>query len=66
MQDSRLKVAASLLDDARALLIDIVDEGPNETASVKDFNSIDAGRQFINSARVYIQAADSTQPDGAA
>lgn len=65
MNDSRLKVAASLLDDARELLVNIVDEGPNETASVRDFNSIDAARQFINSGLVYIQAADSCGGDAA-
>lgn len=66
MKDSRLTQVQALLDDARSLLIDIVDEGPTVDASVRDFNNIDAARQFINSAIPYVQAADSTRPDGVA
>jgi hypothetical protein len=57
--DSRLKQAMALLDDARTLLVDIVDTGPATGPMLKDFNNLDAARQFINSSIVYIQAADS-------
>lgn len=57
MIDSRLKQAQALLDDARTLLIDIIDDGT--VPDLRDRNNIDAARQFINSAVVYIGAADS-------
>lgn len=57
MNDTRLGRALALLDDARSLLVDIVDEGPTEEASLRDFNNIDSARIFINSAIPYIQAA---------
>lgn len=68
MRDTRLRQVTALLDDARCLLIDLIDEGPTGDATVKDFNNIDAARQFINSATVYVQQADSehTPPQGAA
>lgn len=58
MNDSRLKVVTALLDEARTLLVDIVDNGP-ATECMRDFNSIDAARQFINSAATYVDAAYS-------
>ena len=58
--DSRLKQATALLDDARTLLVDIVDSRPLGPL-LQDFNNIDAARQFINSAIVYVQAADSEE-----
>jgi hypothetical protein len=60
MRDVRLKQAQALLDDARTLLIDVVDERPAD-ANLKDYNAIDAARQFINSAIPYLQSADDTQ-----
>lgn len=66
MIDSRLAQVIALIDDARTLLVDIVDEGPSDSSSVKDFNAIDAARQFLNSAGVYVEQADSSSPDGAA
>jgi hypothetical protein len=60
VNDSRLKQAAALLDDARTLLIDIVDSGP-ATNVMRDFNNIDAARQFINAALPYIDAAYSEE-----
>jgi hypothetical protein len=65
VKDSRLTRVTALLDDARSLLIEIVDEGPTGEATVRDFNCIDSSRQFINSAIVYAQMADSeyTAPD---
>lgn len=66
MIDSRLSQVIALIDDARSLLVDIVDEGPSDSASVRDFNAIDAARQFLNSAGVYVEQADSSRPDGAA
>ena len=64
MRDSRLKQCKALLDDARALLVDIVDDGPIGESTIRDFNWIDAGRQFINSAIQYVQYA--TDPETAA
>lgn len=61
MNDTRLKQAAALIDDARTLLVDIVDNGPI-TENLRDFNNIDAARQFINSAIPYIEAAYSEDP----
>jgi hypothetical protein len=63
--DSRLPQITALLDDARTLLVDIGDSRPMGayrgplTGVQQDFNNIDAARQFINSAIVYVQAADS-------
>lgn len=62
MRDSRLRVAAALLDDARTILVDLVDDRPAD-ANLKDYNAIDAARQFINSSLVYIASADDTQQD---
>ena len=59
MNDTRLLQVVSLLDDARDLLVEIVDEGPQDDRSVRDFNNIDAARQFINSASVYVSQASS-------
>jgi fructose-1,6-bisphosphatase len=60
--DSRLKQITALLDDARCLIVDLVDEGPFDDRTLKDFNNLDAARQFINHGIVYVQAADSTHP----
>lgn len=66
MRDSRLRVAAALLDDARTILVDIVDERPAD-ANLRDFNQLDSARQFINAALVNIQTASKEAPhDGAA
>lgn len=64
MRDSRLRQISALIDDARGLLIDIVDSRPSD-ANLRDFNALDASRQFLNSAVVYVQQADSehTPPD---
>jgi hypothetical protein len=63
VRDSRLRQVQALLDDARCLLVDIVDERP-AGADLKDFNNIDASCQFINSAIVYVQKAEThTPPD---
>jgi hypothetical protein len=56
MRDIRLKQAEVLLDDARSLLVDVVDDRPLD-ANLKDYNNIDCARIFINSALPYIQAA---------
>ena len=62
MIDSRLKQVTALLDDARSTLVDIVDSRPlHGEQPTQDFNRIDAARQFINSAIVYVQAADSEE-----
>ena len=65
MKDSRLRQTTALLDDARSILVELVDQAPIGDATVKDFNHVDAARQFINSAIVHIQLADSehTPPD---
>ena len=63
MQDSRLNQVVALLDDARCLLVDIVDDGPGN-GNVRDFNNIDAARQFINSAASYVSYA--IDPEGVA
>jgi hypothetical protein len=62
VNDTRLNQVTALLDDARGLLVDLVDEGPSDRGSVKDFNNIDAARQFINSAITYVQAASTVVP----
>lgn len=54
MNDTRLAQAEELLDDARELLIEIVDEQPD---SPRDVNQIDAARLFINAASKHIQQA---------
>lgn len=59
MMDTRLAQASALLDDARTLLVDIVDSRPLLGTMMRDFNSIDAARLFINSALVHIQDAES-------
>jgi hypothetical protein len=59
MNDSRLRQAQALLDDARSLLVDIVDERPIG-ADPADYNNIDSARIFINSALPYIQAAEGS------
>ncbi len=64
MIDSRLKQVAALLDDARSLLVEIVDEGPAWDRDLRAFDHIDAARQFINSSLVYVQKADSDYPGG--
>ncbi len=67
MNDSRLKQVAALIDDARELLVDIVDERPTAESGwdLKAFNFIDASRQFLNSALVYVhKAQDPTTPEG--
>lgn len=63
MIDSRLKQVLALLDDSRCLLVDIVEDGPATGALMRDFNQIDAARIFINSALVYVQAAEDVVPD---
>lgn len=64
IDDTRLNEAIAILDDARALLVDLVDERP-ATATLKDYNNIDAARQFLNGAVPYIQAV-MPAPRGAA
>ena len=59
MIDSRLNQVAALVDDARSLLVDIVDER-TVGDSLRDMNYIDSARQFLNSALVYVQKADDT------
>jgi hypothetical protein len=61
MNDSRLRIASQLIGEARTLLVAIVDERPTD-ADLKDFNNIDAARQFLNGALPYIQAAETEQP----
>lgn len=56
MKDTRLNQTLALLDDARTLLINIVDDGPL-AGNLRDYNNIDASRQFINSAIQYVQYA---------
>ena len=65
MKDTRLQQAIALLDDARCLIVDIVDEGPSTDKTIRDFNNLDAARQFINSGIVYIQAAAGGSDDAA-
>jgi hypothetical protein len=60
MNDSRLRQAAALVDDARSLLVDVVDERPIG-ADPRDYNAIDAARQFLNSGLVYIQQAETQE-----
>lgn len=55
MNEPKLGEALALLDDARCLLIDVVDGNPK--APLADLNNLDAARQFINSAIPYIQLA---------
>ena len=57
--DSRLKQIEALLDDARSLIVEIVDSRP-VGADLRDFNNLDAARQFVNSGLVYVQKADDT------
>lgn len=57
MNDPRLSKALAALDDARTYLVDVVDGNP--TAPMGDLNNLDAARQFINSALVYIQEAQA-------
>lgn len=59
MIDSRLKQIEALLDDARSLIVEIVDSRP-VGADLRDFNNLDAARQFVNSGLVYVQRADDT------
>lgn len=59
MDDTRLKQIQALIDDARELVVEVVDSRPVD-ATVKDFNWLDASRQFLNSALVYVQKADDT------
>lgn len=60
MIESRLSQITALLDDARTLIVEIVDEKPFDSANLRDFNNLDAARIFINNALVYVQAADSS------
>lgn len=60
MKDSRLRQATALLDDARHLLVDIVDERPTD-ANLRDFNQLDSARQFINAALINIQTAETQE-----
>jgi hypothetical protein len=53
--DTRLVQALALLDDARTLLVELVDERPS-TASLRDYTSLDTARQAINTAIPEIQA----------
>lgn len=53
--DTRLTQALALLDDARTLLVELVDERPR-TASLRDYTSLDTARQAINTAIPEIQA----------
>lgn len=55
IDDSRFNEVLALLDEARTILVDVVDERPL-TATLRDFNSIDAARQFINAAIPYVQS----------
>ena len=64
MKDSRLTQVTALLDDARELLVDIVDELPLDGRNAREVNNIDAARQFINASIVHVQAADSNHPGG--
>lgn len=67
MRDSRLGRAMAFLDDARELLVDIVDDGGiTEGATIRDFNNIDSGRQFINAALIHLQHATTPEGDDAA
>ena len=63
MRDSRLTKITDALDEAREYIVDIVDEGSAVgTATVKDWNCLDAARLFINNAVEYVQQA--TTPEG--
>jgi hypothetical protein len=59
MKDTRLDIASSLLDDARDLLIEIVDEKPE---NVHEVNQLDAARLFINAADTHIRIAQGVKP----
>lgn len=58
MKDPRLAKARALLDDARSLLVDVVDARPKD-ATVRDYNQIDSARQFLNAALINIQTAET-------
>ncbi len=53
--DTRLVQALALLDDARTLLVELVDERP-ASASLRDYTSLDTARQALNDAIPEIQA----------
>lgn len=62
MRDSRLQQAMALLDDARELLVDLVDEGPKDGATLRDFNQLDSARLSINIAIQHVQYATDPEP----
>lgn len=62
MRDSRLDVAQDHLEQAHKLLDAISQEGPNEHATLRDFNFVDAAKSFADSAHVYVERAKTTTP----
>lgn len=56
MRDSRIKQICALIDDARCLVADIMDEAGVSTV---DYNNLAAARQFLNSALGYADACDT-------
>ena len=67
MRDSRLDTAQEHLEQAHSILDAISKEGPNDFATLRDFNFVDAAKRFADSAHVYIERAKTTTPpDGAA
>lgn len=55
MNEPKLGEALALLDDARCLLIDVVDGNPK--APMSDLNQIDSARLFINASIIHVQKA---------
>lgn len=59
MNESRLRQAAECFEAGRDLLVAIVDDRAVGDGSLRDFNYVDASRQFANSAIEYVHLADS-------
>jgi uncharacterized protein YegP (UPF0339 family) len=62
VRDSRLDTAQEHLEEAHKLLDAISQEGPNDYATLRDFNFVDAAKRFADSAHVYIERAKTTTP----
>lgn len=66
MRDTRITQALALVDDARCLLAELLDEGMDINVSLRERNHIHSARVFANGAIDQLNAVVRRSPDDAA